>query len=265
MARLLVRDIINIIEERFPPRWQDGYDNTGLQIGEPLCTCTGVLLCVDVTPEIVVEAYDKGCNLIISHHPLIFHPLKRITGYNRVDRAICAAIRNDIAVYSCHTSADNAKGCGVSWEMGRMLGLQGMSVLGSRDEAETGAGVCGSLPHPVSPSDFISIVKGAFGSPVVRCSSLSLAAQEISRVALCGGAGGFLIPEAIGAGAQAFVTSDCKHNQFIDYLGMVFLVDIGHYESEECTKRIFYQIIKEKIPNFALCYSELEKNPINYL
>ena len=89
--------------------------------------------------------------------------------------------------------------------------------------------------------------------------------DKISRLALCGGAGGFLIPKAIESGAQAFIASDCKHNQFLDYAKSIFLIDIGHFESEECTKQIFYQIIREKIPNFALYYSELEKNPIIYL
>lgn len=265
MARFSIKDVIDIIEEKFPPSWQEGYDNTGLQIGEPLRLCTGVIVCVDVTPQIVVEAYEKGCNLIVSHHPLIFHPLKKISGYERVDRTIYAAIRNDIAIYSCHTSADNAINCGVSWKMGRMLGLSDMSALEQKSGQQTGSGVHGYLPQMMSPAELVTLVKKTFGSPVVRCSEPACSSQQISHVALCGGAGGFLLPEAIGLGAQAFVTSDCKHNQFLDYLGRIFLIDIGHYESEECTKQIFYQIIKEKIPNFALYYSELEKNPINYL
>lgn len=265
MSKILIRDIVALLEEAFPPTWQEDFDNTGLQIGEEIRPCTGVLLCVDATPEVVVEAYEKGCNLIISHHPLIFHPIKRITSMGRVDRTIYKAIKNDIAIYSCHTSVDNAPGIGVSWQMGRMMGMTDMSTLEGHDDDEIGAGIIGRLQQPLEAEALVALVKSTFSSPIVRCSSLDFVRGRIERVTLCGGAGSFLLPKAIEAGAQAFIASDCKHNHFIDHLGQIFLVDLGHYEAEACTKRIFYQIIREKIPNFALYYSELETNPIIYL
>lgn len=261
----LIRDVIKALSMAFPEHWQESYDNTGLQLGDGMRQCTGAMICVDATPEIVAEAYDRGCNLLITHHPLIFHPLKRIEGLGRVERTIYKAIKNDVVIYSCHTSVDNAPVEGVSWEMGRMLGLSAMQPLESNGEEGIGSGVIGSLPTPLLPSDLALLVKETFGSVVTRCSDPSCVGSPVSRVALCGGAGGFLIPKAIDAGAQAFITSDSRHNHFIDFLGRIFLIDIGHYESEKCTKHIFYQIIKEKFPNFAVYYSELEKNPINYL
>lgn len=78
MSQILIRDVIAVIEEAFPLHYQEDYDNTGLQVGSVMRHCTGALLCVDVTPEIIVEAESKGCNLIISHHPLIFNPIKSI-------------------------------------------------------------------------------------------------------------------------------------------------------------------------------------------
>lgn len=264
MANVLIQDVIDAIEQVAPPRYQEDYDNTGLQAGTPMRPCSGVMFCVDVTPEIVVEAAEKGCNLIVSHHPLIFHPLKRISDSGRVEFSVYKAIRNDVSIYSCHTAVDNAPVAGVSWKMAEMLGLRDVELLEDSGNG-TGCGVVGNLPEPLSPAELAEKVKSTFGSPVARCSALTPDRGPISRVALCGGAGAFLIPKAVEKGAGAFITSDCKHNQFLDYAQSIFLIDIGHFESEECTKQIFYQIIREKFPNFALYYSEKEKNPIIYL
>ena len=260
-----IKEIIDALKAVAPERWQEGFDNTGLQVGDAEAECSGAMLCVDATPEIVAEAVERGCNLIITHHPLIFRPLKSITGHGRVAATIVAAIRAGVAIYSCHTSIDNAPAVGVSWEMGKMLGLSDIEPLERKGPEETGCGIIGTLPRPMTPVELVETVKQTFGTPTARCSSLRAAAATISRIGLCGGAGSFLIDEAVERGAQAFITSDCKHNHFIDFLGSIFLVDIGHYESEECTKRIFYHIIKEKFANFAVYYSQLDKNPINYL
>lgn len=266
MTRTLIKDIIEVIEDAFPPRWQEDYDNTGLQVGETMRPCTGVMLCVDATPEIVIEAYEKGCNLIVSHHPIIFRPIKSLIGYDRVTRTILKAIRHEVAIYSCHTSLDNAPQGGVSWEMGRMLGLRDISTLDVTGTDGTGCGIVGNIGcGEISLNDFISKVKKTFESPMARCSDMKYAPSVVRRVALCGGAGGFLISNAIESGADVFIASDCKHNQFIDWLGHIFLMDIGHYESEKCTKEIFYRVISEKFPNFALYCSEIENNPISYL
>lgn len=269
MSGITVGDIIAVLEEVAPSRLQEDFDNTGIQVGDPAWPCTGVLLCVDVTPEIVAEAVSRRCNMIVSHHPLLFHGLKRITGAGRVEKAVIAAIKADVAVYSCHTSIDNAPG-GVSWRMAHRLGLSDCRVLESKTDSGLGAVGCGVVGEYVSPVSLTELVdhkvRVGLSSPVARCSDPSVApAQAIARVALCGGAGSFLIEDAIAAGAQAFITSDCKYNLFLDYADRIFLVDIGHFESEECTKEIFYHIITKKFPNFALYYSELEKNPIIYL
>lgn len=260
-----IADIIAALEDSAPSRWQESFDNTGLQIGDASKECTGVLICVDASPEIVEEASLRGCNLIVSHHPLIFHAIKNITGDGRVERTIIEAAKKDIAIYSCHTSIDNAPTIGVSHKMAEMLGLKDVRALEERGSEKIGCGVVGVLDHPLLPEELAQRVKEAFGSPIVRCSSLSAVPGPIEKIGLCGGAGSFLIPEAVKAGAQAFITSDCKHNIFLDYLSQIFLIDIGHYESENCTKQIFYQIITEKFPNFAVNYSQLDKNPIIYL
>ncbi|MDE7141763.1 MAG: Nif3-like dinuclear metal center hexameric protein, partial [Muribaculaceae bacterium] len=104
-----------------------------------------------------------------------------------------------------------------------------------------------------------------FGCAALRMSRPCDAIPAVSRVALCGGAGGDLVGEAIAAGAQAFVTADCKHNLFLDRRGEILLLDAGHFETEQCTKELFHRIISEKFPNFAVWKSEAEENPVLYV
>lgn len=265
-----IGDIINAIECLAPPRLQESFDNTGLQCGDIATPCTGALLCVDLTPGIVDEAIRRDCNLIVTHHPLLFHAIKRVGGRGRVQQALVKAIKADIAVYSCHTAVDNAPG-GISHAMAQRLGLTDVKVLDTHPDSDmgiVGCGVTGLLPSPLTHMQFVELVKSTFNSPIARCSDPTAEPQGLSpirRVALCGGAGSFLIENAIDAAADAFLTSDCKFNTFLDYATDIFLVDIGHYESEECAKDIFYHAITKKFPNFAVKYSQTEQNPIKYL
>lgn len=259
-----VGDIVDAIEAVAPPSLQEGWDNTGLLVGTRDAECRGVMVCVDVTPAIIDEALAAGCNMVVSHHPLIFKGLKRLNGANRVERSVIKAIENGVAVYCCHTSIDNASVDGVSRVMARKLGVADCEVLSPREaDGSTGLGVIGSFATPVSPVGLVELVKRSFGSPVARCSALPRG--MIGRVAMCGGSGSEFLAYAVAAGASAYITSDTRYHDFVDYGEKIFIVDIGHFESEECTKEIFYQIIKEKFPNFAVCYSVIETNPISYL
>lgn len=264
MTNPLIADIIAALETAFPPRYQEDFDNTGLQVGLPSKECSGVLICVDPTEEIVAEAVERGCNLIISHHPLLFNPIKSISDSNRVDSTVYSAIRNDVAIYSCHTSVDNTPVSGVSWAIGRKLGLCEMRSLECRGAEGIGSGVAGNLACALEPMQLVDLVKKTLSSPVVRCSQIPNGAK-ISRVALCGGAGSFLIPQAIEAGAQVFITSDTKHNLFLDYVGRIWIIDVGHYESEECTREIFRSTLVCAFADFpAIFISAVEQNPIKY-
>jgi len=263
------RDIIDTIEQVAPRRLQEDYDNTGLQCGSLDRICSGVLLCVDLTADIVDEACRHGCSLIVTHHPLLFKPIRQVTGEGRVQSALVAAVKADITVYSCHTAVDNAPN-GISHVMASKLGLVSCFVLENRTDSQlgsVGSGVVGMLPSPVAPAEFVALVKQTFGSPVARCSDPARLAEAhmIRRVALCGGAGSFLIERAVEVGADAFLTSDTKFNCFLDCASDIFLVDIGHFESEECSKEIFHHVITKKFPNFAVYYSKIEENPIKYL
>ena len=123
-----IKDIANALEMFAPLPLQEGYDNAGLQVGLTEAEVTGVLLCLDVTENVVDEAVASGCNLIVSHHPLIFSPLKKITGRNYVERCVIKALKNGIAIYSAHTNIDSAKG-GVNYRIAEILGLQNVRIL----------------------------------------------------------------------------------------------------------------------------------------
>lgn len=255
---MTISDITETLEQTAPLILQESYDNSGLLVGDAGAECTGALLCVDATPERVREAAGCGCNLLISHHPVIFRPLRRLTGETLPQRTVAEAIRLGVAIYACHTNLDNAPG-GVSVEIARRIGLTDITPL-----MPGGTGAVGNLPAPLSPSALADIVKSSLGSPVVRTNRYA-SDSHISRVALCGGSGSEFIPDAVRAGAQAYITSDTRYHDFVDYADTIFIVDTGHYESEKCTTSIFQRIITEKFPNFAVRISNTESNPINYM
>ena len=258
-----LRDITGALEAFAPLSLQDGFDNAGLQIGltEDVDT-TGVLLCLDVNEDVVEEAVRKGCNLVVSHHPLLFHPCKSITGADYIQRTIMKAIRSGVAIYSAHTNLDNAQG-GVNYKMAEKLGLKDVKVLQPKSEdPATGAGLFGHLPSPVSHDNFISQVKKLFHAQSVRCNRWT--GQRVSRVALCGGAGAFLIPDAIKAGADVFITGEIGYHRFFGYENDIMLMEIGHYESEQYTREILRKVLCSQFPELRVIDTETDTNPIRY-
>lgn len=123
-----VRDIVQAIEAFAPVAFQESYDNSGLQVGDMNAEVKGCLLTLDVTEEIVKEAMERGCNMIVAHHPVIFSGLKRLTGANYVQRVVQMAIKNDINIYAAHTNLDNMRG-GVNAKIAEKLGLENNAIL----------------------------------------------------------------------------------------------------------------------------------------
>jgi dinuclear metal center YbgI/SA1388 family protein len=362
-----LKDICFYLGSVVPVSFQESYDNSGLQYGDPESEINSALLSLDVTEEVVDEAIALGCNLIISHHPVIFKPLKTITGRTFVERIVIKAIKNDIAIYSCHTNLDAVES-GVSVKMAEKLGLKdiralaplkdkilklvtfvpgshlekvrdaifdaGAGVIGNYDQcsfstkgqgsfrgnektlpfvgekgkihfeeeirletillshlkekvisalleshpyeevaydiyslennyAKAGFGAIGELPVETKGDDFIKELSYVFNAKGIRYTAMP--DKKIRTVALCGGAGIFLLDDSILSGADAFVTGDVKYHDFFGAGGKVLLVDIGHYESEKYSTEILYDLIIKKFPTFALRFSEINTNPINYL
>ena len=257
-----VRDITSLIEEFAPLKLQESYDNAGLIVGREDDEIHRVLLVVDVTEEVIEEAIENQCDMIVAHHPIIFHPLKRFNSSTYVERCVEQAIRHGIVIYAAHTNLDSAQD-GMSWRVAQMLGLERVSVLDETNMEGAGFGVVGELSEPIRSEDFMRRVMREFSVGAIRHSDI--VKSEIRRVAICTGAGGSLIDKARSAGADVYLTSDLKYNDFMRHENSIILADIGHFESEYCVIQILFDILSKKIPIFAVRKSVRSRNPVNYM
>ena len=258
------RRILDALEQYAPLPLQDGFDNAGLQIGlTEEQEVTGALLCLDVTEDIVDEAHRAGCNLIVAHHPLLFHGLKSITGKSYVERCVIKTIQMGIGIYAAHTNLDNAQG-GVNYRIAEKIGLTHLNFLEAKPTAvPAGSGVVGELPEAVGEEEFLRRLKSLFGIQCIRHNRLS--GRMIRRVALCGGAGGFLLAKAIEAGADAFLTGEMRYHDYFGHEGDLLIAEMGHYESEQYTVDIFEEVLKRQFPELNIVKTSLNTNPISYL
>lgn len=255
-----VKDIIKVIEDFAPLSLQEGWDNSGLCIGSADAPVNSVLLGLDCTPDLVDEAVACGADMIVTHHPLIFSGLKKISPDNQVGEAVIKAIRAGISIYAAHTSADKVI-AGVSGAMAARLGLVNVSIL-DEDGEGTGLGVVGDLPEPVTAEQAVTLVKDRFSLKALKASRPL--DGMISRVAMCGGSGGSLIGAARKAGAQLYISGDISYHNFFTEDGFM-IMDIGHYESEIEIVDILFSLIKKNFPTFAVRITQnINSNPIYY-
>lgn len=364
---MTIIDLTKQIEEFAPLSLQESYDNAGLIVGDPSTEIIGVLITLDVTEEVINEAIEKNCNLIVAHHPLIFKGIRKLNNKNPVERMIVSSVRNNIAIYAAHTNLDNVQN-GVNASIAQKLALVNTTILSpqenilkklvtfcptdhvvkvrdaifkagaghignydscsfntngegtfrANDEANpfvgkvdklhfekevrvetvfpgylksrivsamiqahpyeevaydiypienqfgnVGAGMVGELEKPENTREFLSKIKKIFNTGCVR--HTAICREKISKVALCGGSGSFLLRNAIGAGADVFITGDMKYHDFFEADNKIIIADVGHYESEQFTKELLMNIIKKKNSTFAVRNSEINTNPINYL
>ena len=274
-----IKTITSFLESVAPLSLQEEYDNSGLIIGNEEAEVLGVLICLDCTEAVLEEALKKNCNLIIAHHPIIFKGLKKIAGRNYVERVAEKAIRNNISVYAIHTNLDNVP-VGVNKMICDKLGLTNCKILlpsfplSKGGKGVVGAGMIGTLATPSTEISFLSKVKRVMKAGSLR--HTALLGKKVSKVAVCGGSGSFLLTEAIKQKADVFVTADFKYHQFFDAENKVLIADIGHYESEQFTKELLRDLLMEKFSIFATRLTKGEKkiplyltaintNPINYL
>ena len=362
-----LKELTSYIESVVPLAYQEDYDNAGLIVGNPDMELTGTIITVDVTEEIVEEAIQKGANLILAHHPIVFSGLKKLTGKNYVERIIIKALKNDIAIYAAHTNLDSIWG-GVSNKIADKLVLKNQKILaplsghlmklvyfvpiaqaeqtrkavfeagaghigeydmcsynlegkgsfragknanpfvGNKGEIhfedevrvetifpkhlkgkivsalikahpyeevaydlypldnsfdKAGFGVVGDLTRELDELNFLNKLKEIFSAQCIRYTKLLN--KPIQRVAVCGGSGSFLLKDAIRENADVFVSGDFKYHQFFDADGKILIADIGHFETEQITKELFYELLIKKFPKFAVHLTEINSNPINYL
>ncbi len=260
-----IAKVVNALEQFAPLPLQESFDNAGLQIGLTEAEVSGALLCLDVTEDIVDEAIALGCNLIVSHHPLIFHKLSHITGEDSVQRTVMKAIEHRLCIVSMHTNMDSARG-GVNHKIAEKMGLQSLSFFGRQqvvDGVEGGEGVIGQLATPMAADDLVLMLKRTFDVESVMANQLLR--RPIRTVALCGGAGDFLLNEAIRQGADAFVTGEMHYHQYFGHEQQIQIAVIGHYQSEQFTNEIFRDVIEAGCPGVKCFLTRTNTNPIIYL
>ena len=354
------------LESLAPLAYQEDYDNSGLIVGNPDKDVQQALISLDCTEAIVDEAIAKNCQVIISHHPIVFRGLKKFNGKTYVERVVEKAIKHDIAIYAIHTNLDNVMD-GVNAKICETLELKNCRILAPKsgllkklvtyvpeEKAEqvrnalfhagagnignysecsfnaegvgtfngdedtnpyvgvpgtrhheneirietiypanieskllmalflahpyeevaydlytltnqnqqVGSGMIGELEDEMSEEEFLFVIKQNMQARVIRHTALT--GKNVKRVAVCGGAGGFLLKHAITAGADVFVTADYKYHEFFDAEGKLVIADIGHFESEQFTVQLLYDIIQKKFANFAVRLTEINTNPVKY-
>lgn len=255
-----IKEVIDALEKFAPLPLQEEYDNSGLQVGLTDAEVSGAFLCLDVTESAISEALAHGCNLIISHHPLLFRPLKSLTDETDTGRCLIEAVRNGIAIYSAHTNLDNARG-GVNFEIASRIHLSGLEWLKPSND-DSGSGIIGYLDKEMCEDEFIAMLKDVFAIGQLRCNGRY--DRPLRKVAVCGGSGAFLIPQAISAGADAFVTGEIGYHRFFGYDGKMLLVEMGHYESEQYTVNLIQAFLNRSFPSLRTVVAEHGTNPIRY-
>lgn len=363
-----IRDIIGHLESIAPPYYQESYDNSGLVVGDPATAVSGVIICLDSTEEVVQEAIEKKCNLIIAHHPIIFGGLRKINGKDYVEKTIIKAIKHNIAIYAIHTNLDNILENGVNQKISEKLGLQNCRILlpktqtlvkltsfvpnNARDkvlnavcsagagqignykncsfyttgtgsftptgnanpflgeinkpeqveesrievilpeylsqavlnalkeahpyeevayylqklentDTNIGSGIIGTLEHSVASDFFLEQIKEKLGVTCIRYTKL--VKSSFCKVAVCGGSGSFLLKHAIAQGADIFISADFKYHDFFDANNKITIADVGHFESEQHTIQLLFDIINKKFSNFAVHLTQVITNPVKYL
>jgi dinuclear metal center YbgI/SA1388 family protein len=359
-------ELTNYLESLAPLSYQEDYDNAGLIVGRHDREIYQALISLDCTEAVLDEAIANNCQVVISHHPIVFKGLKKFNGKSYVERVVEKAIKNNIALYAIHTNLDNVTG-GVNARICQTLGLVNCRILSPKqnllkklvtyvpvNQAEqvrnalfkagagnignysecsfnaegtgtfkpgedadpyvgepglrhhepevrvetiypanleskvlmalflshpyedvaydlftltnqhqqVGSGMIGELEAPLDELSFLQHIKDTMDAAVIRHTALT--GRSVKKVAVCGGSGGFLLKQAIAAGADFFITADYKYHEFFDADGKLVITDIGHFESEQFTQQLLYEIIQKKFANFAVRLTEINTNPVKY-
>lgn len=335
-----VRHISTFLNQWAPPNTKLDYDNVGLLVGNPSQNVTKILTCLDVTLDVVEEAVNKGCELIVAHHPLIFKSIDRINPVDEQGKIIYRLIKSDISLIAAHTNLDAALD-GVSFVLAQKLGLENVKFLDtsynisrkivlttshadsksmlkllnyySAEEAHyytvegrkgqqftyeaiiddhnvsglkqelkknglleqsnfrimdiaspsknVGMGVVGFYrDQGLTQDDFLDVVANNLNTRAIRYSG---SADQIKKVAVCGGAGVSLAKKAIRQGAQAFVTADVKYHDYFTGTEDFLMVDVGHYESEVPIVEALQKELSEAFEEIEVYETDVVTNPMN--
>ena len=237
---MTVIELYQFLNERIPASLSCDWDNDGLMCAPDRSReVKSVLLALDVTEAVVDEAAAGGYDVILSHHPLIFRPLKNLSGGDPCSRKLLKLIQNGIAVMSFHTRLDALRG-GVNDVLASLLSLEGVEAFGHEGEM---IGRIGSLPAPMAFADFAGLVKEVLHAPFVSCVDCH---RPVSKVALVGGDGKDYMKDAHLAGADVYLTGTLSYNMMVDAAELgLGLIEAGHFHTEQPVLRFLERILLE--------------------
>ena len=247
-----VQDILNILTNIAADSLAESWDNVGLLLGSPLASVSSILIGLDPTSELLAQASRLNAEVIITHHPLIFHPLKALRTDQPAGKLISAAVQKNIHIIGCHTNLDSTVG-GVSDVLAKALGVSNPQPLVPSQNCESacGLGRTGNLPTPMTADAFIANLKSALHPPwLLEAGSRP---KHISRVAVCGGSCSDFAQTAFDDGADVFVTAEIKHStaRWAEEAGM-WLIDAGHFATENPAMEALQQMLVKQIQKSKL-------------
>ena len=246
-----------IFEELYPPTLAEEWDNVGLQVGTMNKDLTNILVTLDLTKDVIQEAINQKCNLILCHHPMIFKPVKTVSSDSYLGSMIEMLVKNDISVYIAHTNFDNAK-TGMNAILADLLNLQDLEIFEFVNE-EDGLGRIGTLPKPLSLVDFVKQLKQSFQIPVVKVTGEI--EKQVQKVAIVGGSGSSVIPASHQYNPDVIITGDVTYHHALDAINTgLTVLDVGH----QIERLAFPDMIKQLRKNgvtVPMIISTVDTNP----
>ena len=253
---MIIKDIYNIIDQTAPFGTQEKWDNSGFLIGDQNQEVTGVLISLDISVNALKKAQESGCNLIFSHHPVIFSALKNICS----DTVVYQLIQKNIAAICCHTPLDIAQG-GINDLITDKLKLFLETENNTESIEADGLGRIISLKNPVTLPEFAQIAKQALACEIVRYSAEYQ--NKIKKIAICSGSGASMLEELAGR-CDCFLTGDIKHDRWYKAQELnIALLDCGHYHTEVIMIPYIAQILRNAFPELKIV-EFAEGNPVRY-
>ena len=252
-----ILDILTYLEEYAPYNLSEHWDNCGLMVGDTSNEVTNILCSLDVTPNVILEAINCNCNLIISHHPLIFTSIKCVSNEDYIGKMIIMSIKNDISIICMHTNLDCAND-GVNDALANALGLLDIKNLEGGECARLGR--FGHLLNEICLDKFLDFTKNKLQSNGIKFTGN----RPVKKVAVLGGSGGKLIDLAINNDCDTYVTADCSYDTFqkAEYMN-INLIDAGHFATENVICDVLKNKIEQKFNN-TVKISSSHRDIINF-
>lgn len=260
-----VKNIFDHLDKLAPVSLKMDFDNVGILVGDPEKKVNKCLIALDITADVINEAKSFGAELIVSHHPIIFEPLKSVRSDDITGKNIIELIKNDISAICMHTNLDIAEG-GVNDALMSALGARVSDILEpcGEDDAgrKVGCGCVGTLDNETNLSDFLNTCKDALNVAGLRYHD---AGRKVKKLAVMGGSGGSSLSFAVSAGCDTYVTADIKYNTFLEakQLG-INLIDADHFCTENVVVPVLYKKLSEAFPDVCIKISETHNAVVKF-